>query len=324
MTIARKYLIDPESTLYYHIISRCVRRAFLCGLDRFSGQSFEHRRVWVIERLQLLSKLFSIDVCAYAIMSNHFHLVLKVNPELSHTWTDEDVVERWAQLYGIHPLISFAQAADASQAVKDQAKELIQIRRERLASISWFMKCLNEYLAKLANAEDQCTGAFWEGRFKSQALLDESALISCMAYVDLNPIRAQMASTPEKSDFTSIRQRILNEINHEHTDSDLSLLPFKKPMPETIHDSIPYDFKDYLELVDWTGRAMIPGKRGAISQETPKVLERLNINDENWLKMIQQFSHPTHKIIGSDEQIQSMAKRVGKCWFKRSHSDAVP
>ena len=62
------------------------------------------------------------------------------------------------------------------------------------------MKVLNENIAKQANKEDKCTGHFWESRYKSQALLDEQAVLSCMTYVDLNPIRAAMAPTPEQSD----------------------------------------------------------------------------------------------------------------------------
>jgi hypothetical protein len=78
------------------------------------------------------------------------------------------------------------------------------------------MKCLNQPIAKMANKEDNCTGHFWEARFKSQALLTEEALITCMAYVDLNPIRALMANTPETSEHTSIKERIKPEFDLEH------------------------------------------------------------------------------------------------------------
>ncbi|MCP4324753.1 MAG: transposase [Psychromonas sp.] len=72
MTQSRESLISLSDTPYYHCISRCVRRAFLCGEDRFSGQSFEHRRLWVVERIRYLTYVFSIEVGAYVILSNHY------------------------------------------------------------------------------------------------------------------------------------------------------------------------------------------------------------------------------------------------------------
>jgi len=98
-------LIDLDSTFYYHVISRCVRRAFLCGDDKYSGKNFDHHRQWVLDRLNLLADVFAIDVAAYAIMSNHYYLVLRVNREEALKWSLDEVIERWYRLYGSHPLV---------------------------------------------------------------------------------------------------------------------------------------------------------------------------------------------------------------------------
>jgi REP element-mobilizing transposase RayT len=188
MTVARCRQVNVETTLYYHVIGRCVRRAFLCGVDNSSGKDYEHRRQWVIERLKLLCAVFAVDLCSYAIMSNHYHLVVRLAPGRAESWTDEDVLGRWEKLYGIATPIAIGIAETADPAQRALAEEMIGVRRERLSNLSWFMKCLNEHIARRANLEDKCTGSFWEGRFVSQALLDEKALLSCMAYVDLNPI----------------------------------------------------------------------------------------------------------------------------------------
>jgi hypothetical protein len=181
-----------------------VRRSFLCGIDAYSGQSYEHRRAWGEDRLLYLSSVFALDVCAYAVMSNHVQVVLYVAVETALRWSDKQVLSLWHTLYkGTLLTQKFLRDETLSQGELITLHETIAEYRSRSHDISWLMRNLNEYIAREANKEDDCTGRFWEGRFKSQALLDESAVLACMAYVDLNPIRSKMAATPETSDHTS-------------------------------------------------------------------------------------------------------------------------
>ncbi len=217
MPKARKTLVSLDATPYYHCVSRCVRRAFLCGEDSVTGKSFEHRRQWIEDRLLDLSHAFAIDIAAYAILSNHYHVVLHIDRDMAQQWSPAEVIEHWHHLFKGSMLSQrFASGEILSPAERDALTEQINEWRERLMSISWFMRCANEPIAREANHEDNATGRFWEGRFKSQALLDEKALAACMVYVDLNPIRAKMATTPEQSNHTSIQQRIKKAMNTQH------------------------------------------------------------------------------------------------------------
>ena len=201
MATARSEKVNLDSTPYYHCISRCVRRAFLCGEDVVSGKNFDHRKEWLETRLRQLSSVFAVDVCAYAVMSNHYHLVVRVDAERAEAWADEEVVRRYGSLF---PLAMMAYEGLDTRAQKAQCTEW----RERLSSLSWMMRSLNEWVARKANKEDGCRGRFWEGRFTSQPLLDEQAVLTCMVYVDLNPVRGGMAKTLEQASFTSIRARL--------------------------------------------------------------------------------------------------------------------
>ena len=232
MTRARQQLIDLSATPYYHVISRCVRRAFLCGEDKLTGKNFNHRRQWLIDRVKLLSDVFAIDIAAYAIMSNHYHLVIRVNRKQAQDWSMDEVISRWYRLYRGNPLVDLYRQGKIDDEVRlTRIEEFAEVWRERLYDISWFMRNLNESIAREANKEDNCTGRYWEGRYKSQALLDETALLSCMMYVDLNPIRANMCDDLATSDFTSIQERIQcyqriknnKQISHQQPKS---LLPF--------------------------------------------------------------------------------------------------
>ncbi len=161
------------------------------------------------------------------------------------------------------------------------------------------MKCLNEYIAKRANIEDNCTGHFWESRFKSQALLGERALLTCMAYVDLNPIRAAMVATPEASDYTSIQERIKQ--------NDSKLLAFGKG-----DNHLPCSLSAYLDLVDYTGRAIIQHKRGYIPPELPSILARLNLNPNTWLDELNSFRSIGITAVGTVDQLKQFSQQVDK------------
>ncbi|WP_213994691.1 transposase [Arsukibacterium sp.] len=300
----RKALIAIEDTPYYHVVSRCVRRSFLCGIDTDTGKSFEHRRTWIEQRIRLLASLFAIDICAYAVMSNHLHIVVKLHPQEAKDWSTQDVLLRWTSLHKGTLLVQRYLAGGALSAAElDTVHSCIDVYRQRLTSLSWFMKCLNEPIARQANQEDGCSGHFWEARFKSQALLTEEALLSCMAYVDLNPIRANIAETPEGSDYTSIKERLTPTFDLAHTITEQTrqgnlhhfghplkpLLHFEGALVDQQQHGIQFSLHDYLQLVDYTGRTIRPEKRGAIKRQLPPILRRLNLSQQDLLIRATQF-----------------------------------
>lgn len=277
----RKSLICLQDTPYYHCISRCVRRAFLCGEDHYSKKSYEHRRQWVEARLIKLGSIFAINVCAYAVMSNHTHVVLHVDRDEALSWTTHEVLKRWHTLHkGTNLTRQYMQAKQRSLLSDAQIESVIEtanIYRQRLHDISWFMRLLNEFIARLANKEDECTGRFWEGRFKSQSLLDEAALAACMAYVDLNPLRVGLSQTPEQSDFTSIKKRVsAAKIGKQPQ----YLQPFSGS--GNALKGLPFLLDDYLELVDKLGKKIRSDQNGYISNIHSPILVRTGLQNIDW------------------------------------------
>ncbi|MBL1275168.1 MAG: transposase [Ectothiorhodospiraceae bacterium] len=312
--------VSLEATPYYHCVSRCVRRAFLCGSDKTTGNNYEHRRQWVEDKLLDLASIFAVNIGAYAIMSNHYHVVFHIDREKAESWSQVEVIEHWHQLFS-GTLFSqrFSQGEELSTAQQTLLNKNTEEWRLRLMNISWFMRILNETIARKANKEDDCTGRFWEGRFKSQALLDEPALAACMAYIDLNPVRAGIANTPEESDHTSIQKRLNKaktaaQPNHPQQ-QEKQLLIFAGNPKEDMPKGLPFRLTDYLELVDWTGRILRDDKRETIPKNTPPILNRLNIETKHWLYLTKNFESPFKGLVGSVEKLKQVCKSLG---YKRT------
>jgi REP element-mobilizing transposase RayT len=334
----RERLFDLTNPGWVHCISRCVRRAFL------AGGRFAHRRGWVEDRLKALAGVFACEVGAYAVMSNHVHVVVRMDPEAALSWTALEVAERWCVLFGkmlpkgpdgrVEAGVVAGLAADAGWVAE---------RRKRLGSLSWFMRALCEDIARRANAEDDCTGRFWEGRFTSVPLLDQAALIACMAYVDLNPVRAKIADRPERSAFTGVRERIRARQRHRigqrakalpaaerrtvlanaglsappaTAESGLWLAPVARCTvgdPPT-RNRVTAD--DYLALVDATGRALRAGKRGAIPPELAPILARLDVSVEDWIATMTGWRSMLGGAIGHAASRTAEAARRGVDWVR--------
>ncbi len=210
MTTARATLVDDQMPFAYHLISRCVRRSFLCGKDRATAKDYTHRKHWLIDRLRHLGRYFAVDIYAYSIMSNHFHMVVYYDPKACDRWSCEEVAERWCNVCPVrHRNGDVNDSATANlKAALLLDPETLEQKRRTLGSLSDFMKLLKQPIAYRANQEDGCSGHFFEQRFYSGVLLDEDAMIQAMAYVDLNPVRAKLASHIEEIDHASVSERI--------------------------------------------------------------------------------------------------------------------
>ena len=232
---ARVEIFAADEIAIVHVMNRTVRRCFLLGNDPLTGKNFDHRKDWMETELERLAQNMGIDLLCYAILSNHFHLVLRSRPDVVGEWDDTEVARRWLMLC--------PKRRDSDRNPKEPNEfELNSIRnkpdkvkviRSRLSDVSWWMRLLSQKVAQRANRDDEEVGKFWQARYRAVRLLDETALLACAAYVDLNPIRAAMAQTIETSEYTSAQQRALefkdalhNELPHaiESNGIDMAVL----------------------------------------------------------------------------------------------------
>jgi REP element-mobilizing transposase RayT len=311
MTSPRRQLVDPAAPGFYHCISRCVRRAFLCGEDALTGRSFEHRKQWVEDRLLELAEVFAVGIYAYAVMSNHLHVVVYVDPSATLAWSPDEIAERWCRLTPVRLDGAIDEAAsDARAAALAGNLERIAVLRERLGSLSWFMRFLNEPIARRANREDDCTGHFWEARFKCQALLDDAAVLACMAYVDLNPIRAELAADLPSSPHTSVQRRLADP---EPVEPTTLLQPVAGSVAAT---AMPATLVEYLELADWTDRIARPDKRGSIVASAPPILRKLGLAEHQWHTQATGIEERYWRAVGAVDALMEKARELGQCWLK--------
>jgi REP element-mobilizing transposase RayT len=299
MTIGRAQLVDPAVTRWYHCVTRCVRRAFLLG----EGQN--DRKAWIDKRLKELAQTFSVAVAGFSVLDNHLHVLVRLDSDLAKGWSDEETVRRWGRLFP--PRDKSRQPLPVSDAwVQERLTDAgwVAKARDRLQSLSWFMKCLKEPLSRLANREEQTRGTFFEGRFKSVAILDEECLLATCAYIDLNPVAAGIARVPEASDHTSIKERVDHVRSQGRTEylkaaehgsvpgskasagleESLWLCPIEdRRRLDSSREGMLEGFSlgSYLLLVDYTGRLFREGK-AAISREVAAVLDRLGSSAETW------------------------------------------
>jgi REP element-mobilizing transposase RayT len=281
-----------------------VRRAFLCGKDPVSGKNYEHRREWLEKRILYLAQYFCVQVAAYAVMSNHYHIVLRVDRDTAVNLSPRDVIEHWQGMFKGTPLSNQYLKDPESLSVPQKSTLLKQVEvwRERLYDISWFMRCLNEFIAKKANKKDKCTGRFWEGRFKSQALLDDKALIACMAYVDLNPVRAGISKQPANSSFTSVKRR--NQLRKDESTDPIVpkkvLLPFSddEPLETDCADRrmVYCTLEEYKDLLKWTAKYI---HKKTKSKPNKVKIGTLEFSSTHLNEMIQNFEKLFKSLVGT-------------------------
>lgn len=321
MALPRSKYVKDDQIGVYHCTSRCVRRAFLCGFDARSGRDFSHRRQWLADRLQFLASIFAVDVCSFGIMHDHHHETLRTRPDIADSWTDQEVAQRWITLFPHRRSRKKHQTSNPRILDILSSPNRIATLRRRLSSLSWFMRCLNEPIARAANKEDQVKGRFWESRFKCTVLLDHASIITAMAYVDLNPVRARIAPSPEDSDFTSIQLRIRAWCDHDSSPSSYTppdaWLCHIGPTPHN-RGILNINPLEYFDFVDHSGRIFRPDKPGVIDPRLQPILVRLGIRPDTWPETISQFNSIFSLAAGTPSSLRRFADRIGSQWVKGS------
>ena len=340
---ARGEYLNPHEVQVVHCVQRCVRQAFLCGFDKNTGNDYEYRRQWIRNRFEFLASVFGIDCLTYTVLSNHLHIVLRSRPDVVKAWSDEEVALRWWKLFPQKKDKNgkATEPTDSDLGMMTNNPTRITQIRERLSDISWWMRCTAENIARRANKDDQTTGRFWQGRYRAQLILDEASLLACVAYVDLNPVRAAMAATPETSEFTGAKDRIDDLKQRGGTKKERSkksthawersrrrrLSGWMAPIEiNEQSDPVGADKSDcgrrasrkgflsisltkYLELLDWTGRQVRSDKTGSIPKHLAPILTRLGFDGLGWCELVVKFGQQFKRVAGNEDSLRQEAGR---------------
>ena len=371
--LCRWELFTPDEKAIVHVMNRTVRRCFLFGDDELTGRNYDYRKDWIELRMVYLARYFGIDILCYSILSNHFHQVLRQRPDVVAQWSDTEVAQRWLMLCPKRKnKDGSAKEPTEGQlnAIRNNPKNLAETR-SRLSDISWWMRLLCQNIAQRINRDDDEKGKVWQNRYKAVRLLDETSLLACAAYVDLNPIRAAIAEVLEQSDYTSIQRRIqalkegmeaellgggeacsnlshaiastlVGDTKDDQVEStlnpgtlqqaqevqssrlskarDRSIAPVKldelrdalqvRPSTSGYRCSdlgfLNMSDGDYIELLDWTTRVVVPGKRGSTPPDAPPIFERLNlgISAESWCELITSFGKLFSTVAGKPHIVE--------------------
>jgi hypothetical protein len=295
-------------------------------------------------------------IAFHSEMSNHIHLVLRTRPDVAATWSDEEVVQRWLKI------------AQLKRGRRDEPSEPSEARvryelgqgrvaqlRGRLADVSWFMGALCENIARRCNSEDGCSGKFWEARYSCRNLAEESAILICGIYVDLNPIRAGEARMPEQARHSSAYDRIegrkwrlfaartaTSEIGGDRPSLGKTIPKFDEMPPDgwlcelTLASGAEADVRlGAASATTWraSDKGILPvsldeylklldwtetatEKRGAIPAELAPILDRLRINSSAWLESVDHFEKRFGRIVASATRLADRAAAAGVRWFR--------
>lgn len=330
--LARAEVFAADEIAIVHVMNRTVRRCFLLGDDPVTGKNYDHRKQWIDDQLIHQARHFGIDLLCQAILSNHFHLVLRSRPDVVAEWDDTEVARRWLMLCPVSK-DEHGRPAEPTEFelnhIRNDKKKLKTIR-SRLSDISWWMRLLSQNIAQRANFEDQEVGKFWQARYRAVRLLDETAILACAAYVDLNPIRAALAETIEASDFTSAQKRAMDlrpgsstALSNPRCGSHLAPVDLQERSGKTgpcankrkqrcsNKGFLSMSTADYLSLLDWTARQQRSGKRGSTPKNVAPIFERLGITADAWCQLVQNFGRLFSVVAGQPARIDEHRSKSG-------------
>jgi len=335
--LARAEVFDPSEVAILHVCARVVRRCFLFGTDPVTGKNHDHRKIWIEDQLKLLAANCGIDLLAFAILSNHFHLILRSRPDVVQTWDDSEVARRWLMLCPKRKKKDRSPEEPNEfelNSIRNDPVKLATIRR-RLSDVAWWMRLLCQNIGTRANQEDKQVGKFFQGRYRAVRILDEETLLACAAYVDLNPIRAAMAETLETSEYTSVQRRIesLKQLTSSTPSNETTVDSFLSPLTiDEKRDSIgacahqtrqrcsdkgflSMSIVDYLELLDASARMVRPDKNGYTPTDVPPIFERLRLDPDYWRMQIKDFGRLFSNVAGKPKDVYEMRSLISKRRF---------